>query len=398
MPCRELPRSLDPLPGEALDGFLLRLAYRLELSPARIALIGGLALSRHLQAPFAALLHLPGELRDRFACVVRLQPAEVSSMCLSSLSERYAPISVASKLTGTNHSGYWVFKRATRYCPECLAGDGSRIQEELGGAWQRTWRLPVVFACTNHRRFLDHLCPGCQRPAHDCAGTGQPINAPVQPRHAGLHPAQCRQINPAQLSRGRRAPLCAASFAASQIPSSFPEPASLKLQDRISDLLNPGLADSVISVGTPSIARRYFTDLQLLTTLIRISWPRAKDIMTIADNLERAIWEDHEFLLRERRGPCPLRRPQIHWIAPLRSEHCAALLTIAGQLIDIPRPRALADQLAHLLGDDPLNSSAASWTRDFLAVRPDCSVGLSRALPPVLEHTRPRGPEEATNR
>jgi TniQ len=384
MPLRQLPRSLDPLPGEALDGYLLRLAYRLELSPARIASIGGLALSWHLQAPFAALLNVPEESRQRFAFATRLQPDEVASMCLSSLSERYAPISAASELTGTNRSGYWVFKRASRYCPECLAGDGSRIQEELGGAWQKTWRLPVLFACINHKRFLSHLCPGCERPAHNCPGS-KPINAPIHPRQAGLHPAQCRLISTADISRGRRAPLCAASFAASPLPASFPEHAVLKFQDHISTLLDPGLDDSAISVGTPSGARRYFVDLQVLTILIRISWPRAKNIMSIADSLDRAIWEDHEFLQRKRRGPCPLRCPQIHSMAPLNSEHCAAVLTLAGQLLDVPHPGALTDQLVHLLRNDTSNSWASSWKRDFLRLRSGCSTGLSRAVSPVLE-------------
>jgi len=144
-------------------------------------------------------------------------------------------------------------------------------------------------------------------------------------------------------------------------------------------------ADSVLSVGIPSIARRYFTDLQLLTSLLRMSWPRATDLMTVADNLEAAIWEDHEFLLRQRRGPCPRRGQQIHLVAPLNSEHCAALLTIASQLLDVQHPRALADQLAYLIGRDVLSADAGNWARDFLERRPDCSAGLSRALSPVLE-------------
>jgi len=39
---RPLPRSLDPLRGEGLDGFLLRLSYRLERSPYRIACLTGM--------------------------------------------------------------------------------------------------------------------------------------------------------------------------------------------------------------------------------------------------------------------------------------------------------------------------------------------------------------------
>jgi hypothetical protein len=38
-----LPSSLAPLPRESLPGYLLRLAWRLELAPARIAELCGLA-------------------------------------------------------------------------------------------------------------------------------------------------------------------------------------------------------------------------------------------------------------------------------------------------------------------------------------------------------------------
>ena len=58
------------------------------------------------------------------------------------------------------------FAPATRYCPECLAGDGSAIQESFGGPWLKAWHLPVVFACPAHRRLLEHLCPECGQPVH----------------------------------------------------------------------------------------------------------------------------------------------------------------------------------------------------------------------------------------
>ena len=41
-----LPRSLDPLPAESLPGYLLRLAHRLGLAPARIMQLTGLTASR----------------------------------------------------------------------------------------------------------------------------------------------------------------------------------------------------------------------------------------------------------------------------------------------------------------------------------------------------------------
>jgi hypothetical protein len=39
MDLRVLPPSLDPLPGESLSGYILRLAHRLSGSPGRLAQI-----------------------------------------------------------------------------------------------------------------------------------------------------------------------------------------------------------------------------------------------------------------------------------------------------------------------------------------------------------------------
>jgi hypothetical protein len=76
----------------------------------------------------------------------------------------------------------WVFGHWSRYCPQCLACDGSPIQDAHGGAWQRLWRLPPVFACTVHRRLLADRCPACRQPT---------LRLPRCPRAEGLHPAQC---------------------------------------------------------------------------------------------------------------------------------------------------------------------------------------------------------------
>ncbi len=75
----------------------------------------------------------------------------------------------------------WVFTSATRYCPQCLAGDGSRIQQQHGGAWQKAWRLPVVFACPAHRQLLEHLCPSCRQPAMSVRMSSSPSAASGAP-------------------------------------------------------------------------------------------------------------------------------------------------------------------------------------------------------------------------
>jgi hypothetical protein len=384
-----LPRSLDPLPGEALDGFLLRLAYRLELSPARIAAIGGITCAGSLlQLSFASLLHLTDEERARFARAVRLLPAEIARLCLSSLGERYAPVSAtASRAAANVHGRYsWVFAGATRYCPECLAGDGSRIQNDLGGAWQKAWRLPVVFACTSHGRFLEHLCPGCQRPAHGESG-GSNAYALPQLHRAGLHPAQCRYPDRTSVFRDPTARrLCGVSLASAEPPAILPEAGSLQLQDRISDLLNPGLPGVTTSVGLPCSAREYFADLCFLTLLIRRSWPRVKDVRAIGESAEKAMIDDQERIQQLRTDRLSGHRPGRPNLSlpPLDSQVCAALLTTASQLLDSTHPKGLTRQLIHLL-EDPRNGDRAQWARNYMNASPGCSAGLSRTLFPALQ-------------
>ncbi|MEU9190772.1 TniQ family protein [Streptomyces sp. NPDC048484] len=45
---------------------------------------------------------------------------------------------------------------STRYCPSCLAGDGSAIQQRHSGPWQLAWRLAANFACLEHRFLPAH--------------------------------------------------------------------------------------------------------------------------------------------------------------------------------------------------------------------------------------------------
>ena len=130
---------------------------------------------------------------------------------MSSMSGRYpwaAPRVTADQWGPRSLASPWVFTSATRYCPQCLAGDGSYIQQQHGGAWQKAWRLPVVFACPAHRRLLEHLCPSCRQPAMSAA-PGAPAWLIPRAFDGGLHPAQCRAALRPQAA-GRHARPCGA--------------------------------------------------------------------------------------------------------------------------------------------------------------------------------------------
>ena len=78
-----LPRSLDPLPDEALPGYLLRLAHRLGLAPARIMQLTGLTAGRDGRQPArrSLMLHLDEAPAGAFARATRLTAAETAATC-----------------------------------------------------------------------------------------------------------------------------------------------------------------------------------------------------------------------------------------------------------------------------------------------------------------------------
>ena len=191
---RPLPRSIDPLDDESLPGYLLRLAHRLELSPFRLSALAGLC-GRSKPTRRAELLTLSDP--HTFARVTRLSLSEVTNLTLVSLADRYPPL--RSRYLGKTREDQallaerWVYLQWTRYCPQCLAGDSSTIQQDHGGPWKRTWRLPITFCCLIHHRLLEHLCPQCQEPVNSRPGTDGGTDLLIISSHAtDLHPTQCR--------------------------------------------------------------------------------------------------------------------------------------------------------------------------------------------------------------
>ncbi|WP_326770752.1 TniQ family protein (plasmid) [Streptomyces sp. NBC_01591] len=80
---RPIGRSLDPLDGESLVGFILRLSHRLRVAPAELARLTGLTEQDRLGRARAALsTWLTPTQVSRFAITARLTPDEVRAMTL----------------------------------------------------------------------------------------------------------------------------------------------------------------------------------------------------------------------------------------------------------------------------------------------------------------------------
>lgn len=178
---RPLGRSLDPLPEESLGGYLLRLSHRLRLSPMQLARLTG-SVKRPASTVLSRRLLLDLD-TNTFARATRLTETEGERLTLRPWADRYPPIS--RSLAAVKSFDSWLFNDSPRYCPQCLAGDGTPVQQKYGGPWKKVWLLPIAFLCPDHLTFLRHGCPRNHQ-GHRVT----PLFAGV--KHVDLHPAECR--------------------------------------------------------------------------------------------------------------------------------------------------------------------------------------------------------------
>lgn len=388
MTLRVLPRSLDPLPLESLPGYLLRLAHRLDLPPLRIAALTGLIPPQGTAVPASRLFALEPAMAETFSRTTRLSTTEVTALTLTRFSDRYPPLDPQFSgrkrlIHGIFVKENWVFFRASRYCPECLAGDGSTIQQRYGGAWNLLWRLPVVFACPTHQRLLEHACPTCHQPAFHRVKAQSNKLLPLA-AHTGLHPAQCRTTIRDRdkknliLIRACGTQLDQATHADQHLDA---DAALADLQTRLLNLLHPGGPTATASVGQDTTPQRYFVDLRILACLIAASWPTGRDL--IAHPHQARLLDQHIRSLRRqmtsiRKSGRTVRELSFYDRPPLEAVTCACLLATADRIVTLGATDTVRDLLEPLVAHAP--AGMRNWTRQFLAGDGYCSPGLHAAL------------------
>jgi hypothetical protein len=347
-----LARSLEPLPEESLPGYLLRLAHRLDQSPARVASRCGLS-NQPGRIPADYLLAIPADVANVFAGTARLSATEVRNLALHRFVNTYPTLN-KSRANGakatTVFSDNWALSFSSRYCPTCLAGDTSPIQRALGGPWKLRWHLPVVFACPVHHQLLDSTCPACGN-ALNRTPRGH-TNLIKRPTSNKLHPHQCRNIPTGDGGRGRRpcgARLDQASDAGgAELPTEDVD-RMLALQLRLDQRLAPGRG-----IATPGREpdNTYFLDLVAASQLIKLSWPVGSPLAP--SDAVAALIDDHAApilsALQVKLATKTNDRVPGLWSAPDNTAQCGALLLAAEALLgDRDRdPAALRERVQPL--------------------------------------------------
>ncbi|MFJ6141850.1 TniQ family protein [Kitasatospora sp. NPDC092286] len=362
---RPLSRSLDPLPGESLGGYLRRLAHRHRLSPIQLARRIGTT------APAATLLgrRLLLDLDiGGFARMTRLSSDEALSLTFVPWSDRYPPIARALRRSISGSREDWLFNNLPRYCPQCLAGDGSPIQQEHGGPWKKLWHLPIAFACPDHRVFLRHACPQ----AHQLTRTITDLI--TQTADSTLHPAQCRLPAVGQTrSQGRTVPSCGVRLDQLEHDGGLrPDLPMLNTQQRLLDILGPDYP--------PEDAVSYFTDLRVLVALLCASWPLGQELIPTG---AREGVDAHIHALGS-------GQRQAHDQPPQDSTATAGILTAAAALREAPNLLDLLDQHTKSVKNGP--PSRIPWTYVFERHGSTCSALVRQAAAPAVRSYRRTGP------
>jgi hypothetical protein len=156
---RRLPITIDPAAGESWDSYLTRTAAANQSTVVDLADRIGLRPDRHWPAFHGVII---GPARGAAAATAldideqtidRMQLAAFDQVAID-LRDLAAIWTLTAARSASRRA--WVRYTGSRYCPDCLAADGT---------WKLTWRLPWTTCCPTHRIVLAYRCPACGQPA-----------------------------------------------------------------------------------------------------------------------------------------------------------------------------------------------------------------------------------------
>jgi hypothetical protein len=319
--------------------------------------------------------------------MTRLEPGHAGQLGMSAWQGRYPPLAVVPEDTAPGQcrmNTHVILAPVTRYCSECLAGDGSAIQESFGGPWLKAWHLPVIFACPAHQRLLEHLCPECGQPIRG-RRRGTQFSLLPAPRVAGLHPAQCRtELVP---GRGRHTlPDCCEARLDQAAPRRPAGPGLISLQHKILDLLDPGGSVSTLSAGQPAQPSGYFADLRAIGLLACSTWPEARHLSPSGESA--AAIDEHVASIRRqaasRQDASSASASRIRFDPlPVDAAASAGLTHIADRVL-AGSTDEVREQLRQLLPAGTRQAGRTFWARRVIRSAPPCSGGMQAAYAPLL--------------
>jgi len=330
-----LARSLDPLPGESLAGYVLRLAHRQDRSPN--AMTARIGLRPELErAPAGLNLGMTPEQIASFSAACRLTEQEARALTLA---DRLGALLAPDE--HRTHDGLmpaalaaWISPGRTRWCPDCLRG------EDGDGYWRLSWQVPWHYACLRHRRFLHDLCPECDNAIGQGRADGPFGELVPNAGVADLSPDACRH-RPADDQ-----PVCAHRLS-EQDPYSPPPPTgdALAAQGRLDALLGldgPADPDARATIAGETVPPGlWITALHGVVVLVRASLGLAgsPDLGPGALNLATYLSLPHV-------DTADLRH-QLHTSTPPGPAGiAAALIPAALHVLDASSQRELAERIA----------------------------------------------------
>ncbi|MEW1724806.1 TniQ family protein [Streptomyces sp. NPDC093109] len=362
--------------------FLLRLSHRLDLAPQQLARRVELVTPEdlHAKVPAGNLLMIEPARLHAFAEATRMTPAAANELTLRSYADRYPALTQAlvhrgGTLRPRRLSQPWLLMSHSRYCPACLAGDGTPIQNRHGGPWKRQWRLGVVFACLDHGTFLRSECPRCRLPALGGRSGSSLALLPVAstPR---LHPAQCR--NPSGGPGTRE--VCGHRLDAAEPVTAALTPELARMQADLLALLDSG--------ESAELAFRRFADLQVAASLIQAGWPSAA---ALAPAEAQAALETHLSSGRKKaHGARPAAEaidppPAAAWSTPPGDTLATAGLLFAAHDLLAQDPSGPGSTLPQLLRQLPTRDDLR-WGRTWHMLAHDASPSLRRRIDQIYRH------------
>lgn len=370
-PGTRLPRSLRPLPGESLAGYLLNLAFRLKLSPGEVACRVGL-FTHHgytsLNLQFA--IALPPEREETFAAATGLPRESVTALTCATYEGRWFDPVSPDRTAKSHYGSLWVAPSWPHFCPRCLAQPHDKDPDRR--LWQLRWTTPWALACVEHGALLAGGCPASNDHAI-LERDPQEFSLIRAPRHLVTHPTACRLPVPRRPEHPRdRVPLCGRHLDQAAVEAA---PADvLTLQRRLDSILG-GQDIALTTLGLPVSPIQYLRDLRLMAVLLQIANDTNAFVglpASFVDATMRHLGERQQF-----RAGSPTHHRT--WAYPPVEPHAlATILTTAAALLD---REDSTDAITHLV-DQALAKERARWTKLRWFARP------SDRLAPLLTPER----------